>query len=740
MSHEDAAAATPPAPQRGVLAKLRAVLGLLFVLGVGFGGFLASRHLLTKRPTAPEAPPVAAVEPAPEPDSDAVVDLTQDIPTVPASADGEATPEIEPAQQKIGIVLMQGDSRLAEANPSAALRKYAAILPEAKGAARIPIEFRMALAEEGIGERSSALKRYRGLAGASDATLAAAARLGQARLWQAQERSDLAESILVELLLNEAAAGMNPGLRSDVVHLLGTVAASIAIPSAPDRILDDRELVLPSLSRPLMHLLEDAQSPEIVPSVSAPEGIELRIGDAGAPPEEIELSVRMPRRPVIEILAEMARTCGYRVRGTREMQQRLASRSMPVHAPRLSAAVLLDGILAGDGLQWECHDRELRIVTPEHDSPAETEYAKRRAKRYLEHALTAAPDHPWAPAAYIALARIASASGEEATAERHLEQVMRVYPRSDFDGYAAFNLGKIRMGQGELDEARSAFLHCVDGSHGQRLEPAGYLYAGRIALELGQPRRAIPPLTRAIALRGEPRVTREGSLLLSAAYLLGGNPVSANTTLLDRKGDLSDSSARDVAAFLSCFSQFRLAEHDDARRTRDGRALLNSLEHATKGPHFGLAVPLLLAQAAAELNLDEEARRHYESIADSAYPAPVRSASLYALASLHWSAGERDKALALLDGLIESSSDDWKRHGSILRCGYWLDESVGQQSRVIDEAQKLLGEQLTPEERNAVLRLMGRALQNAGRNDLAAYCFAGVSPVDLLKSSREAHP
>jgi len=723
---------------------LRALVGLIFVIGVGAGGFYAGSTFLKKVPRSAESAVETEVPPlpsAPIPDPKEPVDLAAvpvDPHPGPAAAEA-AAPMIAPLADNLSVLLLQGDNFLAEANPANALKRYAVLEQRISGAQRPEVLLRIALAEEAVGDHHSSLKRYRELAAASQPNLVVAARLGQARLWQAQQQYPYAETILFDLLLNEAGPGMNTGLRSDTAHLVAAILTGNVVDDFHNRVLDDQSLLLPTLTRPLPHLLEDALMTEQLPVEPPADGLRLSTGKRGQPPEEIQIAVHYPRRPVLELLAELARACGYRVRGTREIQQVLSARAMKLEARKVSAAILLDGLLSADNLLWTFDGEELQVISGDGSDAAAIDAARiRKAERSLQHALSTAPDHPWAPAAYISLGKLRTHASDLPGAERFLEQTARIYPRSEFDSCAAFNLGKVRLVLGKLPEARDAFLRSVDASHGKPLEPAGYLYAGRISLELGQPRSAIIPLQRAVALKGSPQVTSVANLTLAAAYLLGGNPASANTVLLNYKAELSDEPHRDVTAFLSALAQFRSSEHDTVRRGRDSRALVTSLAHASEKRPFCWAIPFLAAQGAAELNLDDEARRLYEIVALSPYHHSLQDASLYALASLRWNAGEQAAAVDILAGLVDSGSGDWQKHARIQRCGYSLELSNG--SAVLTDGQRLLRENLSSEERARVLQFMGKALQRQGKHELAAYCFAGVSPTELLETSSEALP
>ncbi len=720
-------------------------MGLFFVILVGVGGFYASTTFLkSKTKPADSAGVKAETAPvAPAPDPNEAVDLTAapaEVAGAPAaSEEKKGAPTIEPIAENLSVLLLQGDNFLAEANPASALKRYAALEQRITGAQRPEVLLRIALAEEAVGDHHSSLKRYRELAATALPNLVVAARLGQARLWQAQQQYPYAETILFDLLLNEAGQGMNSGLRADTAHLVAAILTGNVVDDFQNRVLDDQSLLLPQLTRPLPHLLEDALMTEQLPIEPPAEGVRLTSGKRGQAPGDIQVAVHYPRRPVLELLAELARTCGYRVRGTREIQQTLAARAMKLEARKVSAAILLDGLLSADNLLWKFDGDELVVFSGEGSDTAAIETARiLKAERSLQHALSAAPDHPWAPAAYISLGKLRTHASDLPGAERYLEQTARIYPRSEFDSCASFNLGKVRLVLGKLPEARDAFLRAVDASHGKPLEAAAYLYAGRISLELGQPRSAIIPLQRAVALKGSPQVTNVANITLAAAYLLGGNPASANAVLLGRRAELSDEPYRDVAAFLSALAQFRSSEHDNARHARDSRTLVSSLAHAVEKRPFCWAIPFLAAQSATELSLDDEARRLYEIVALSPYHHSLQDASLYALASLRWNAGEQAAAVDILAGLVESGSGDWQKHARIQRCGYSLELSHG--SAVLTDGQRLLRDDLTTEERARVLQFMGKALQRQGKHELAAYCFAGVSPAELLEPTLEAQP
>jgi tetratricopeptide (TPR) repeat protein len=721
---------------------LRAVSRWGLVAAMAAVGYFASTEL-QKRELSRAQPKPEAVKPEvqePEADLHKEVDLakTPDAPPPAAPADA-APPQIEEVTGNLSVLMIQGDNYLNEANPAAALKRYQAIEQRIPKSQRPEVLLRMALAEEGVGDHRSALSHFRELASSRIPNLVIAARLGQARLWNAQEQFPFAETILFDLLLNESDAGMNDGLRGDVLHLLASILTSEVVEDSENRTLDDEVLLLPRMRRSVNSLRDDALSPEQIPTQVPAEGLRLVSGERGQPPELMMLAARFPRCSALELLAEVAKVGGYRIRGTREIQGLLASRQLTLNCRKVSAAGMLDGLLASDGLLWIFQDGEIKVISAD---DAESDVAEtcrsNKAERALQYALSQASDHEWAPGAYIALAKLRSHASDLRNAERFLEQTLRIYPRSGFDAVAAFNLGKVRLLMGKLNSSADAFLHAVDASQGKPLEAAAYLYAGRVWLESGQPRKAINPLTRAAALQSEPNVTRVACLTLGSAYLMGGNPVTANTFLLAHKDDLADEPYRDVSSFLSALSQYRSAELDQARRARDGRALLNSLSHADKAEKFGWAISLLTAQAAQELLLDDEAERLYELVAQAPYENTLRDAAVFAIANLRWESGEQAEAIDLLSGLAQSGSPDWQHHALMQRCRLELERS--NHDGVLRDGQLLLGTDLSSDDRATVLKRMGLALQKDGKHEMAAYCFAGVSPVDLMKRAAEDLP
>ena len=182
-------------------------------------------------------------------------------------------------------------------------------------------------------------------------------------------------------------------------------------------------------------------------------------------------------------------------------------------------------------------------------------------------------------------------SGTQAAARKSLDDLIANSPKGELLAEAWFNLGKVQLSENAVDKAIVAFQRSIDHAMGSGLEPISHLYLGRLLLESNEPKRAVVPLRRSLALTA-PRDRGTAALTLGVAYVLSDQPQNTAEILRSNQNWLDVDDTRDAAAFTSCLAQV-LGGHDPTRLKYDLRSLMTSISHVRSEQFFGRSAPYL---------------------------------------------------------------------------------------------------------------------------------------------------
>jgi tetratricopeptide (TPR) repeat protein len=679
----------------------------LFQLGLLVGGYLAWKRAVPEKEPTQEALEV--------------------LPYTGRSLPSEATPEAPSASPPPIGGISRADDLLRLGRYELALALYQPLNDGAAASLRDAVQYRVALCLEGLGRWDQAIAAYRALASRSPApALAAAAQLGQARVWIRMRRPVEAKPLLGDLIMRSAQPVLrNQAYLADARYLLGLALTVEALRPVKPTPLVDGVAAHTATDWPVERALD------WVTAIKDTEGANLEPGEDyvvvqrfGANPEGFLVRASVKHATVSAILESLAEQCGLKVQWTPQAQQQVAERSTAVLVESLPLYDILRALADPLGLMWHVEDGVLNLTSVEEGlKEAHPSYRIALAKRALRDAVLAYPAHPLTPAAYLELGNLEVASSRLKEARAWYERLIKESPRSPMLTEAYYNLGLTQRRLGDSTGARNALYRVVDRAPGHELAPLAYLRIGQLYLEESEPELAIVPLRRAISSSVGSPTQPAATVALGVAYLLTENPRAANAILLENRLVIGQPPYRAVAAFLDALARYRGTVA--ARQVqREASGLLAALLAVREDPLLGPAGKLLVGQAYRDLGMGEQMVAFYEN-ALRELRGPLAAEMTFILAEALYTADRREAALQLFASLASKETTKWVPRALLRLAEITLQEKRPQDC--LTWCRKLL-QQPGAADATLILKLMGKAYEQLGDHRRAARCYMGQLP------------
>jgi len=718
---EPAAVPTPPLkpPFLPRANRLRYVWPFVCLLQLGLiGGWVFTRYVNPLHPAGPESPGAG--------------ENNETAETLDALKPGEV-PTVE-----------RGDELMREGRYDLALKVYDPLAGPASGALRDALQYRVALCQEGLGRTDQALKAYRVVGRTEHPRAAAAAQIGQARVLLRLRQPAEAKNLLYPLLLRSGT----PELRDqpyfgDARYLLGlTLSLALQGPEKPGP-LSDALAEYTASDWPVEAALEWVGTPrEAKPDAAARpgEGTRAERPAAGEPDSDYVLAVHqglgsesrvsaaVPQTSLPRLIQRLAERARLKVAWTEAASKVAATRTATVAFEDLPVGdVLIDVILPLTdplGLLATLRDGTLRLAT-EAETPSEAvaAYRARTAQRALNNAITSYPGHRLTAATYLALGNLSARAGDFKDAAGRYDRLCRELRRSPLVVEANYNLGLVRLKQGQMAEARAAFYAARDHAPGHELAPLALLQVGRTFLLEGAPEQAVKPLADALAVSAGTPTQPAAALTLAAAYLLTGKPQLASRTVREHREPIGQPPYRATGIFLDAYGQLLAVKGKaSAREASELLAALWAVEQ--REPVLGPVGPLLIGRAYGDLDQLDEMIAVYQKALPRA-KGPLAAEMSYAVAEDLYQRNQREPARKLYLTLARGNGDRWTAAAQLRLAEIALLENKPRES--LQMCRRLLDEKLEVK-REELLRLMGQAFEKNGDYRQAARCFAGQLP------------
>ncbi len=294
------------------------------------------------------------------------------------------------ATQSLGNAQIQADEMLRSGDYARALRNYKALRKIAQNSEQAPLQFRLAMTAEMMGNYGESLAGYQKILSSPQMTSwYGVARLGEARCLLAMKRHETLQSdVLRSVVLDETSIG--PTSRTELIGLLGRSLVDQLGDRQKQDLLADDQLIVPLWQPDTGQLLD--QLPELIREQTVPVSSEVMavIQIKDAVPDEIILTVHTPRTDVQRLLQNLVHRCHFKYEDTELSVTAMESRSVLVRLTEARLSQILDGLTIPFGNVWTFDGSKIRIAAREQvSSPELVRFQLDSARRLLDIALQA---------------------------------------------------------------------------------------------------------------------------------------------------------------------------------------------------------------------------------------------------------------------------------------------------------------------------------------------------------------
>ncbi len=689
---------------------------------------------------------------APPPPQPAVSEKTKDDAPAGAGLKPGETPTVE-----------RGDELAREGRPDLALPVYQAAADAAPAAVREAIQYRVGLCLEGLGRNEAALKAFQAVAAArvADPAAVAPAELGQARVYLRQGKFTEAKSLLYPLRLRSSL----PELKerpyvADIPYLLAltlavetgrgerpsplsdALAAYAARDWQVDAALDWYPQAKEARAKDAADSKETKEAAPVRPAAddgkragadeSEKAGQFLHVRQLGPNPERAPVSAALPPTPLTELLDRLGGLAKLKVEWGETARKLAADRSVRLAFDNLALGDVLLALTDPLGLLATIGDGQLTITTQAETPEREREiFLAAAAARALNAVVAAYPGHALTAAAKMELADLDVRAGRLEDAAGKYERLYQdpQLRRAPVQVEASYNLGVVRLRQGQTGPARAAFYRVIDRAAGHELAALALLNIGRTHLLEGDAEHAVTPLRRAVAAAAAPPTRAAAAVALSASYLLTNNPRLAGAVLLDNREAVGQEPFRPAAQFLGAYALYLSAPggRPAAREAGDVLGALWALPQdrtASEDRVLGSPGALLVGRAYRDLGQFNEMVVVYKK-ALPGLKGPVAEEMAYAVAEDYFARDQRAPAAKLYATLVKGEGGKVANEATLRLAEIALRENRARDCLTL--CRKVLDPK-KPATRTAALKLMGQAYEMTKEHLKAAECFAGKVP------------
>ncbi|PAY17000.1 hypothetical protein CKO51_23475 [Rhodopirellula sp. SM50] len=634
-------------------------------------------------------------------------------------------------------VLELGDRLLLGGNSIGAVKHYSKLWQQANLPVDCAVLIRLGLASELAGLHQQAEKHYHSAIRVAKKGSAQqlVSLLGLARLWEREGQLGEAISLLGELFLVYSHEGYPVIIRESIHQQLADclqrrlLASQVVIEALRKEPMEYHWS--PVMVEPILELA-DFKSPTDPPANPA-SGLKL-LQDYDGGVSLMLVQAHLEGISVLELISELQRLSGLQVIVTEQAKSSLVGRLADVDSPVMPVSMLLDHVLEPMSLAWSQSEGVLTIMArDELTSKDLASFDLARAQRILrqvqlslnkEEGLGHASGVERTAAAIMNEGNNARLSGGWDVAVEKYRSARDVGPADELSAKLYFNEASLSLVRGEKLNALHSSYMALDQTLSAELQAQVYSMIADLELEFGQLEKSITAASRGLRRADDPAVFARAAMTLATAYLLTGDPYSANAVLFEASPSLSGAPLERLASVFSSFARFQhvgptLGLQDEGQRVVLALAALQSDDVVS------YADALIVSKAYSAVGLRSNAIDRLNEALDIAPAGYWNERIRLQLAEMYFASQALDKANETIESFGTVSATLLPRV-LYLHASVQLELGNLEQSEAI--CRRLLSMEIDQEIQSSALEKLGQTLQRSGDHYAAALCFAGLLP------------
>jgi tetratricopeptide (TPR) repeat protein len=262
--------------------------------------------------------------------------------------------------------------------------------------------------------------------------------------------------------------------------------------------------------------------------------------------------------------------------------------------------------------------------------------------------------------------------------------------------------------------------HVVDGGPGSQLHAESLVLLGRLELDLGDIHDAVFQLRRATDVSNSQDVQARASILLGLAYLLLDKYQEAAEAVFVRKFQFEDPEVRNAAAFVTSFARWKFTS--GGARERESSYLYRSVISTNPDLEWlGQTGRLLIGRGYLELGFGDEMAELYSRMLTGELTENIRDEITFSLANYEMENDRSESAKRMWWTLANGRSKRLANRSRLRLAAVALLEERPKDCLEICTLIQIDDEVSVPD----IQKLMGRAFEQLGEDQLAARCYAG---------------
>ena len=567
------------------------------------------------------------------------------------------------------------------------------------------------------------------------------AQIGLIRTWQRLGKGQDSFRRLADLFLNfQSLESQHELLQAELLHELAGAFQEQALQSYHHDFSQIDGVAfskVPVNVDSILHLINTGQS------VSGIQDVQESIEVVQQPSPVASLTVVSAHSKAINLTAfieQLVRKSELVTRLSPMAMKRMKAYSQRVQFQNYSLAMVLDALLQPIGLRWEQRANEIYVFSPEEIEPAGSDSEPpsseiglyQSADRFLRHFTIKFPNDYRASAATLSRANLKMLAAEYELAANLFELVRQSNAVGELRAMLAFNRGKLHLVTGRHDMALEDFFLAADQSYDPVIQSTAYWLIGKNYLERDQFDESIRSFGRALALARNDQQRRLAALELAIAYLLSDQPAAANQTVFQNRHAFEPNQKR-LALIVSSYAHFVGVEDAHSRSVAEKR-LLESLALSGQTDSDWYIEYYIAGRAYQDLGIPDLAMEMFERGINVVSSGEWKSRLRFALASEKLKSRQHLDASRLLGELFETGSDNWKVLAAVQLASLYSSNAMHEDCISIGEQVLATDIEMEPNQREQLLKTMGRSFRALGQHHSSALCFAGLfSPIPPTK-------
>ncbi len=621
-----------------------------------------------------------------------------------------------------------GDRLLLGGNAAGAYQHYSKLWKQANLPMDPAVLIRLALAAEMAGMYDESGKHYRSAirVSAKGSVRQLICFLGTARLWEKQGQLEDAISLLSELHLRFSDERQPELIRQSIVRQLGDCLQKRLLRSPVVAEAIAGEPMEYHWSEPILDQILTAADTETntLDDEKPDPGIRVLQNPRG----EVSLILMEIHRggyAVLDLLADIERLTELKIELTERAKSTTVGRLTNIDTNAMPLSLLLDQSLEFLELAWSQEGETVRVM--HRDELTATDAASfhlGKTQRMLRQTQMLFSNGPVRTGALMNDANNCRLSGEWETAAEKYRAAREAEPMQELSAKLYFNSATLDL----LNDDKLAALHAcymtLDQTLVTSLQAQVYAMIAELELELGQPQKAITAGGRGLRRAQDTEIVTTAALTLARAYLIDGDPDSANSVLFNHSDQISGAKAQRLASVFSTYARY-LRVRPQSGLQDEGQRLVMALAALEPGDASDFIDSLLISNAYASIGVRTKAIENLRRALEEAPEGFWREQIRMDLAKALFDASDFTAANSVIEGFQNVSAD---RLAVALQLHARIQLALGELETTEAVCRRLLAMEIDDATKSQTLNLLGQVFRTQGKHYAAALCFAGVLP------------